>query len=254
MTPKEKLYHYTDINALLGILRRDKIVLRATSCEYLNDYNEIKEGRESLVKVLGKDPTEQLSPRRFFITSFSKNNDSLPMWGMYGSNGNGCALVFHAEDLQKVFTDFSICTYGQEELQKEANLINNFSKSIGNENNGTNITTEQLQDNILYNLCLRHIVSAKNKAFQHEDEVRGVYRKSLWDEDDIAKIQFRYRDCVLIPFIEIELPKTAFKGIVFGPMANSERIQQSVLNYLSEFGYGWGDGYEVFQSNIPYIS
>ena len=43
-----KVYHYTDLNAFINIIRNEDIVLRATNCLYLNDSNEIVEGVKSV--------------------------------------------------------------------------------------------------------------------------------------------------------------------------------------------------------------
>ena len=49
-----KVYHYTDLNAFINIIRNEDIVLRATNCLYLNDSNEIVEGVKSVERVIQK--------------------------------------------------------------------------------------------------------------------------------------------------------------------------------------------------------
>ena len=45
------VHHYTDLNALISILGKDKITLRATNISYLNDSRELKEGIEVVKKI-----------------------------------------------------------------------------------------------------------------------------------------------------------------------------------------------------------
>ena len=46
------LYHYTDLNALLGIVRPNNIIMWATHYQYLNDINEVTMGVAAMKKYL----------------------------------------------------------------------------------------------------------------------------------------------------------------------------------------------------------
>ena len=60
------LYHYTNLNALIGILRSECIVLWATNAAYLNDPTELKQG----IKIVNelKIQISNLMISRIFIS------------------------------------------------------------------------------------------------------------------------------------------------------------------------------------------
>ena len=93
-TTNWNVFHYTDLNALINIIHKDCIILRATNVLYQNDPHEIVEG-VNIVNKIEKDQNIVAGAfRSYYITSFSANEDNLSMWGMYAANGNGCAIAF----------------------------------------------------------------------------------------------------------------------------------------------------------------
>lgn len=88
-TKPKRIFHYTSITGLQGIL--EKRTLRFTNINYLNDKDEITAGVESLAKIIdGTDeqkeklftPIHELGERTF-VCCFSLDEDSLPMWNYY---------------------------------------------------------------------------------------------------------------------------------------------------------------------------
>lgn len=74
------VFHYTDLNALINIVHKDCIVLRATNVLYQNDPHEIVEG-VNIVNKIEKDQNIVVGAfRSYYITSFSANEDNLSMW------------------------------------------------------------------------------------------------------------------------------------------------------------------------------
>lgn len=103
----ETLYHYTSIDTLERILNdsidKEHFTLRGTHFEYLNDYQELNlainliqevakefesQGKDTENKNISEWPNEKWKSLSDifetksgpFITSFSENADSLPMW------------------------------------------------------------------------------------------------------------------------------------------------------------------------------
>lgn len=108
----ELLFHYTSIESLLKILQGngEKIVLRATHANFLNDPEEFEFANSIITKTLLEYEEEiQISnkksqnlfgnggifgsfaylPGEPFILSFSGHRDDLSMWRAYGHDGNG---------------------------------------------------------------------------------------------------------------------------------------------------------------------
>ena len=110
------VHHYTDLNALISILGKDKITLRATNISYLNDSRELKEGIEVVKKIENRD-IHPGALRNYYITSFSECDDNLSMWGMYAANGSGCSISFDYNSLQYGYEVIAKCTYGEEEIK-----------------------------------------------------------------------------------------------------------------------------------------
>lgn len=107
-------YHYTDINALIHIIHEDKLVFRATNCMYLNDENEIQSGLEFVNKITSLHITKSQF-ENYFLTSFSENSDSLPMWGMYAANGDGVAIgISDLNNENDPDNNYVKCLYGIE--------------------------------------------------------------------------------------------------------------------------------------------
>ncbi|WP_139205309.1 hypothetical protein [Plantibacter sp. MMLR14_011] len=99
METPEHAWHYTTAHGLLEIVRRHRIW--ATSAAYMNDRNEIREGRDAIrraldrrrpqleewqLKLLAKmgidrDPT----PISVFLLSAALDGDSLTLWRSYGA-------------------------------------------------------------------------------------------------------------------------------------------------------------------------
>ena len=97
------IYHYTTLEAMVEILETKS--LWATNCQYLNDVFELKHMEKRMenyakkqegfklihADTLKKYFSEKIQKEkldRIFITSFTKNKDSVAMWRNYGKTGD----------------------------------------------------------------------------------------------------------------------------------------------------------------------
>jgi hypothetical protein len=157
------VYHYTTLNTLQTILERIEteenktpietslncFILRGTHIEFLNDVMEfklaarlmadlIKKHELSLDEKSNKHISRKLDEnywKKFatflglmtppFITSFSENNDSLPMWKAYGHDGKGVAIGIEKTPLKKTsfnsnsgFPVWVKCSYDSKRLRE----------------------------------------------------------------------------------------------------------------------------------------
>jgi Protein of unknown function (DUF2971) len=122
MTPKV-VYHYTDANALLCILK--DCAIRATDFRHLNDTQEIKYGWSEFLETLGhgRDEPSEFSDAyaaqllsindagaenleslgdSVFVACFSERPDDLNQWRSYADDGRGVALGFDLEKISMV--------------------------------------------------------------------------------------------------------------------------------------------------------
>lgn len=248
------IFHYTDMNALINIIRGDCILLRATNCLYLNDSNEIVEGAKAIQRVM-KKTIVSAAFKSYYLTSFSRVPDQLSMWGMYASNGNGCAIGLDYNTLSRFYLMAIRCTYGECEIDKsllsflELNRIGAITQMGPNhevEQAKINDNIEELRSSMENNLIISNCLGAKHEAYKHEEEVRCV---AYISENQYVK--FRTKNGIIIPYVEIQVPKEALKSIVIGPTNKSQLSLQSIFHFLSINGYDL-DRIELRSSQIPY--
>lgn len=249
---QSSLYHYTDMNALINILREDKIVLWATNCLYLNDSNEIIEGAKSIKRVMDKN-IQPGAFRNYYLTSFSKASDQLNMWGMYASNGNGCAIGFDYNVLSNSYEIVTECTYGEKETDNNLNNFFQLNKTgyitqLGSDvKNGEIVNNnDQLRNNMEQNLLITTCFEAKHEAYRNEQETRCV----IYCNDN-KFIRFRSKNGIIIPYIVVPMPKEALKSIIIGPTNKSELSLRSIIHFLMIKGYDL-DNISIKSSKIPY--
>lgn len=244
------VFHYTDLNALINIIHKDCIVLRATNVLYQNDPHEIVEG-VNIVNKIEKDQNIVAGAfRSYYITSFSANEDNLSMWGMYAANGNGCAIAFDFDMLAKSYGIMIKCNYGEEAIEAD---LNNFLRLVKTGSfvalGGTQPSKEDNEHNrnALYNnMILTTCLGAKNEAYKHERETRGVVCC-----DNASLVKYRVRNGYIAPYVEIRVPKEALKKIVVGPTNNKVLTMQSIYHFLQINGYDINK-IDVVSSKIPY--
>lgn len=246
---KISIHHYTDLNAMISILGKQKIFLRATNFLYLNDTRELLEGIEVVNKMENRDiPIESFQD--YYLTSFSHAEDNLSMWGMYAANGSGCILSFDKDIITSHYMIVAECTYGEENIQND---LKNFL-NLTNNGSLTNIDGPQptknqhddiikhLKETLIATTCLQ----AKNEAFTVEKEIRGIVHC-----DKRECIRFRVKNNVVIPYVELGIPKEALKSITIGPTSNSDLTKQSIRHFLKINGYDLAK-VEIKESKVPY--
>ena len=100
-----------------------------------------------------------------------------------------------------------------------------------------------------YEPCIRAIVSMRLMAlkmtfklehFQHEQEVRIIVKVARKYRNEIP-VKYRTYGGLLIPYIELQIPKSAVKFVTLGPIQGDtvqKELQTNVLSeMMSEFGY-----------------
>ncbi|NMD38799.1 MAG: DUF2971 domain-containing protein [Christensenellaceae bacterium] len=105
--PKELVGHYTKIINLNNLLKKtDECRLWLFNASYMNDPSEgrtlleyLKEisttdNQKDIIDKLVSKYTEEFGASNVYLSSLSQAIDILPMWSMYGKDGQGCCLVF----------------------------------------------------------------------------------------------------------------------------------------------------------------
>lgn len=98
---KDSIGHYTKIDNLKHFILPNKLSgkLRMYNAEYMNDPSEGK----SLMKFLSNhttfnyDESDKQGYCKIYLSCFTTEIDNLPMWSIYGNDGQGCCLVFNED-------------------------------------------------------------------------------------------------------------------------------------------------------------
>lgn len=253
------LYHYTSIEALFGgIIVKDRpspnkeICLWASNCRYMNDPAELDTGVQLAHEVFDipfDDSVQGISEEakdRIHIISFSSTIDCLPMWGMYGKNGHGLALGFDTAALEATL-QFAKCIYANEinkkRLKDEVLKWNELSEDWRKHFKGEDMFLKIFEDspNLLAIYILLWVLG-KNPAYEYEKEVRCYFMQK-------NHVKYRLKDNLIVPYVEVYLPKSALKEIWIGPTNDMDRATQSLRVYLDHMGF---NNVEIKQSKVPY--
>ncbi len=130
------LYHYTNLQGLLGILSGKSIW--ASHCEYLNDSSEYRQAirfakafsgniymEDDYLAAFGwtvRDALEKMQVHDVYVSSFSEKKDLLSQWRGYCPQGGGVCIGFDKAAIQG-FCDskgyhLSKCIYSHSEQEK----------------------------------------------------------------------------------------------------------------------------------------
>ncbi len=247
------LSHYTDLNALPNILQKGKIVFRATNILYLNDPNEGIEAlrvyrRNRWGDYLYLDELGEMvenSSLDFYVTSFCRYDDILPMWAMYADNGKGCALEFDGKALTQGFNNgkslFLKCNYSDDDVflfHEEVIFWNTVRNQISGGRGVAQLDMELLADILT---CL----STKHWGYVHECERRGVFIKT---RNGRKQVKYRMKNHFVVPYVEIEIPTEALARVILGP-STDDLSEKSIKHLLKTNGY---NNVKVVKSELPY--
>jgi hypothetical protein len=280
------LYHYTDLNGLLGILEHRNIW--ATSVTYLNDSEELKyafglmrkeiknqeasvsyEDSSFLKELEGQlDETEKgLNPNsstRFdniFVCSFCEDGDLLSQWRGYCLDGDGYSVGFNfgGQIFEKVLDQgFELwpCMYMEEDQRK---VIQAFLQD-GLDRLHKKLSDWSQQKSALNRARAMHAINLriefvriacilKHPKFSEEREWRWIPHTAYMPRDN--EISYRKKP-TKIPYIKIKLAEPSefipIDRIYVGPTPQRNQMKERLDDLLKAKGYS----YPVETSIIPY--
>ena len=259
------------------------ITMWATHSLYLNDPTEYEYGKEVCLRLLKSveedynipqeirlskvvldnktgikpylhlmDVANSMTPKSVgegtpYIISLSENRDTLPMWNTYAQRGNGIAIGFDKDLLNKENGKWVVkkCYYDVED--KGYNQVKSHMRSMYDEikfKNNIGLALE-LHQTAYFIQELHSEIAAyiKHKAYKDEREVRCKISRA-------ADIRFRESNGLIIPYVEVEIPIECIKEIIIGPTNDSERMSTALFMLVNKIGCK--NGLEVKKSQIPY--
>ena len=266
------LYHYTTPEGLLGILQSDSVKLRLTKASALNDMMEgkiLKERYKSVcaklyqkgkmnrkeydflienVKLDNNGELKESEHRKMYVCSFSLEKDSLPMWNYYvkGDGYQGYNIGFRNPFIHcELSDDFLIKRILQmcKVIYSEDILESLLTECVDSVHKSPKSFEEIYGD--IYPAFSWGALEHKLECFSHEKEVRLIYTASDGDEE---KIQYRTKNGVLIPYIEIPFFKETVKEITIGPLVERKLAVENLKEFLDLRGY---KDIDIKVSNVP---
>ena len=282
---KERMYHYTTMDTFFKIMenvKEDYFTFHAGSVYTMNDRQEMKRGYECIKKYLpivekklnvkkkeklfdmvqnqeqNKDIIDHFGEWLInddvsnFVVSFSSTPDILPMWALYGDNGNGVCLEFSPYAIKNYYetknTDKHLsidkCVYTDEEIEdlllfKLEIIYKLFLKTNSNEERYNPKTKARY----LATMCGLAGAFVKHSGFRYEEEIRmNVFRsKEEWKFMDTR----HHHHSV---FVEVPIPINSLTKVIVGPAANIEDVKNSMVMIMRSKGIHL----EPIHSEIPY--
>lgn len=256
----EYVYHYTSLDALNGIIKKDKIIFRATKYKYLNDpyekiwaqhYIESEIDKEIEGTNHNSDIIKKLIDRYPYIISFCDIPDYRNMWRLYCKDGIGvcigldsdvlCQIAHHnitfdTKSKQDYFEHVYYCSRGDVSKAFE------FWKRTDAFNTNKNDNLDNLYAMSAFIKCddfdIEHEV---RYARMHENNMVTIHQGYSYGDfaieakEDLMDVMFRIREpCKRVPFIEVEFPSFVVKKIIVGyGYANVEDAKKCVKQIVS---------------------
>ena len=271
----EKIYHYTTLTALMGMLSNPtelegekSLIMWASSILTLNDptefrlgYHFIKSKLPKIEKELQIEDTYKLSSifqdktkakdidnsflenmhlSKFlpYVISFSRKGDFLPMWKMYGDNAKGVCLCFN--NLEYKYLDNDI-------IMNKVNAINVCYGGLNFE-----------YDNFLYRWYKKYYQDVKNnRSIVFEKKIEYVSAMFVACAPLIKNVDYQYEDEVrlvkiannknsvlfrqnargsIVPYIEVPIPIKYLLEIKMAPCSDYNSIKGSLQQMLKAYG------------------
>ncbi|MGG4237946.1 DUF2971 domain-containing protein [Bacillus safensis] len=278
---EDKIYHYTNINGLEGILKKDGAIW-VSHADFLNDKTEIKYTMELSTEIFlslceKRDFSQEKISKyqklyveaininnrmntNYYSLSFSTNPDSNLLWANYSHN-DGYSITF---DFDKLYSQLlyemminnnvaigSKVIYKQSvqraKLSKLLNIIiDNFEEKTKKENYDVN------KDELILNavgVLEWYSVFFKDECFSQEEEFRIAL---LYLNNNDSKIyDCRISNGTFIPYVKINVNRDSVRGVIIGPKNNMDINKEGLSKFLQKHDYDLTK-VSISKSKIPY--
>lgn len=280
LNANETIYHYCSLETLLNILKNNTI--RITDITKMNDYSEKKwfyknvidsitepnflqnyhfpnlDQINSALKNVSETWTGYLLPETYqeYIMCFSSDGDILSQWRGYANDGQGVAIGFNKETIEKLavenntHTCFSLKKVEYIEdfqtLKPIFSIMALFIKESSND-------ISKYEDIIIENIRKHDIASTKNPAFKEEKEWRLIFNPDNLNEPDkkfsinnfiITKTNYRATDNKIIGYKDIDFSyykNKIINRIILGPKCKATQSDMRELFINSGYPSSYSD-------------
>jgi len=278
------LYHYTDAQGLLGMLKTKR--LWATNSRFMNDPTEVEyaarvvretaeeiEGRYA--KPLGKMVSKGISnvlktyegDNDEYISCFCENGDLLSQWRGYGADGGGYALGFDARYLgateyQNIEVPEPVLRKVVYESKHQMRLVKKFVTLVFDWEL-LRSRSRRKQEEIdyedeawyLFNWFASECLNCfKDPAYAEEREWRMIQYGRNMASEKFVKTDFRASRNRIVEYVEIDLVKSdkgaqlPVRSIHYGPTLDPKVTERSLRLLCTSFG----PDIKVIRSGVPF--
>lgn len=198
-----------------------------------------------------------------YIFCLSKGKDLLPMWNYYSKNNQyeGYSLGFRFKDevdlkIFKLNQDAEINLYRVIYKENEIEtLLEDFLTGLYRQTDMKDQHERQEASQTVQQMLTKLKYLFKDKAFSHEQEVRLVLH--IVKNDNKYDIQFRTKNGILIPFIELHMEREYLTEITIGPLIEEKLARKNLEFFLQQIDYkiktkaSDTEGIKIHSSKVP---
>jgi hypothetical protein len=281
-TRTKNLYHYTNLDGLMGILKNT--CFWATHTDFLNDSVELRHGIQLCFDVIEEKASQTVDKyeisflyeikqkiieekRELFLVSFCANGDLLSQWRGYSRGEYGVSIGFNYSELaghcttqyinnhiipNKVIYDTKI----QKQIIEDIICIG--IKALNYEGVEWDKSYRiEVYPELLVQTLFIYIPLLKHPSFAEEKEYRFVVHNFQQDGKENIKKSYRIRENVILPYAQLDIithdkessRKLPIDKIIIGPSKSQDLTRKSIDYFLSNNGYSY---VETEFSSIPY--
>ena len=253
------LYHYTNVEGMLGITRSK--TLWATDTRFLNDRSEIRYPREVLATLtekakLGYDSSDSAATSVFglvsdlartvgnpytFAACTCADGDLLSQWRGYGGMGGGYAIGLNRDRLSDIAFEQNFELFPvlyDDDVQREVlrTALNDCVEYM-KQQRVQNTVAADVAETVMRIAFTESMLEIKNPHFREEKEWRLA--RTDWLERTIRPpTLFRAVGSGVVPYQEINLMSMdssfdAFEVVVIGPTADPRLTAEAVRDLLN---------------------
>lgn len=176
-------------------------------------------------------------PKTPFVISFSRNEDDLAMWNLYGDKGKGLCLHF-SEDIPPFTETDTIISHRLMDVDYSGDIKNNktlysiFEKTYSEylkSSHNKGILNELFVHRCWSMARIYHFLCPflKHHKYKNEQEVR-----ISGSPNNISHVRYRTRNANIIPYVEVKIDIKHLKGITVGPCCDFKNVKRGINNIL----------------------
>lgn len=283
--PPNILYHYTNVDGLLGIVRTNR--LKASDVLFMNDSTEIEYGRKLVVEEAVNAAARTPSPLAqglfksidkilyavdgligtFFAACFCEDDDLLSQWRGYSSGPSGYALGFRVNELgsrsgnrspEQGFLRRRVIYDPEGQRSLVAGFLDDLAHVIEGLTAGPLAAYEQdirqTAESLTQVVMLECMLTLKNPKFAEEKEWRLIHQHRGFGVATGANVEYRATPSFVVPYVSLDVSpdhglranRIPLARVVVGPTGHPQAAAASARELVADI-----PGVAVVNSAIP---